>query len=288
MKIKQLFNQNKTVFSCEVFPPKKDSPIETIYKTLDGLQPIQPDYISVTFGAGGNVLNQPTGEIASIIQNEYHIPSVAHLTCLNYSKEEVATLLEQFQKAGIENILALRGDRNPDFAPKTDFRYASELITFIKERGDFNISAACYPEGHVESESLVQDILDLRKKVDAGADNLVSQLFFDNEDFYSFLDRAHCAGIDVPIQAGIMPVLNQKQVERMVSMCGSALPSKLTRMLSRYGENPEALRAAGIAYATEQISELIAAGVDGIHLYTMNNPEVATTIYNCVKSLLQA
>ncbi len=288
MKIKQLFQKNKTVFSCEVFPPKKDSPIETIYKTLDGLQPIQPDYISVTFGAGGNVLNQPTGEIASIIQNEYHIPSVAHLTCLNYSKEEVATLLEQFKNAGIENILALRGDRNPDFAPQTDFRYASELITFIKERGDFNISAACYPEGHVESETLVQDILDLRKKVDAGADNLVSQLFFDNEDFYSFLDRAHCAGVDVPIQAGIMPVLNQKQVERMVSMCGSALPSKLTRMLSRYGENPEALRAAGIAYATEQISELIAAGVDGIHLYTMNNPEVATTIYNCVKSLLQA
>ena len=286
MKIKDMFGKGKTIFSFEIFPPKKTSPIETIYETLDGLKDLNPAFISVTYGAGGNAADRTTCTIASDIKHKYGIESAAHLTCVNSTKADIETILGDFNSCGIENILALRGDINPEKPPKDDFRYASDLITFIKEHGDFGISGACYPEGHLNSETLADDILNLKKKVDAGAEHLMSQLFFDNSCFYSFLERAKIAGINVPIEAGIMPVVNKKQIERMVSMCGASLPSKFTKMMQRYENNPEALRDAGIAYAVDQIVDLISSGVDGIHLYTMNNPYVAKKISESISSLL--
>ena len=285
MHISQLFGKGRTVFSCEVFPPKATSPVDTIYRTLDGLKDIRPDFISVTFGAGGSQVNQTTREIAGIIQNQYHIPAMAHLTCVAAGRAEVDEMLAGLAEDGVENVLALRGDINPNVPPKTDFAHASDLVAYIREKGGFGISAACYPEGHVESPDLVSDIRHLKEKVDAGAQHLVSQLFFDNEDFFRFLERARIAGINVPIEAGIMPVLSKNSIRRMVSMCGASMPRKLTRILGRYGDHPEALREAGIAYAIDQISDLIAGGVDGIHLYTMNMPEVARQIADSLSSI---
>ena len=285
MRLAQLFGQGRTVFSCEVFPPKRDMPVDSIYTTLDGLKDIRPDFISVTFGAGGSQVNQTTHEIASIIQNRYHIPAMAHLTCVAAGRAEVDHLLAQLKGDGVENVLALRGDVNPDIPPKTDFAHASDLVAYIHALGDFGVSAACYPEGHLESPDLVSDIRHLKEKVDAGAQHLVSQLFFDNEDFFRFLERARIAGINVPIEAGIMPVLSQNSIRRMVSMCGASMPRKLTRILAKYGDHPEALREAGIAYAIDQISDLIAGGVDGIHLYTMNNPDVAKQIAGSISAI---
>ena len=285
MRLAQLFGQGRTVFSCEVFPPKRDMPVDSIYTTLDGLKDLRPDFISVTFGAGGSQVNQTTHEIASIIQNRYHIPAMAHLTCVAAGRAEVDHLLAQLKGDGVENVLALRGDVNPDIPPKTDFAHASDLVAYIHARGDFGVSAACFPEGHLESPDLVSDIRHLKEKVDAGAQHLVSQLFFDNEDFFRFLERARIAGINVPIEAGIMPVLSQNSIRRMVSMCGASMPRKLTRILAKYGDHPEALREAGIAYAIDQISDLIAGGVDGIHLYTMNNPDVARQIAGSISAI---
>ena len=286
MKIAELFGKGKTVFSCEVFPPKKTSPVDSIYKTLDGLKDIRPDFISVTYGAGGSsAVNQSTQEIASIIQNQYHITAMAHLTCVACTRGEAAELLAGLKRNGVENVLALRGDRNPDFPPKTDFLHADELVSFIHRRGDFGVSGACYPEGHPESPDMIHDIRYLKQKVDAGAQHLVSQLFFDNDDFYRFVERCRIAGINVPIEAGIMPVLNKGSIERMVSMCGASMPRKLTRILARYGDHPQAMRQAGMAYAIDQIADLIASGVDGVHLYTMNNPAVARQISDSVASI---
>lgn len=285
MKLCELFRQGRTVFSCEVFPPKKTAPVDSIYQTLDGMKDIHFDAISVTFGAGGSNVNQSTQEIASLIENQYHTPAMAHLTCVAAGREDVDRILDLLKANGVENILALRGDVNPDYPPKTDFKHASELISYIRERGDFGISAACYPEGHIESPDPVSDIRYLKEKVDAGAQHLVSQLFFNNDDFFRFLERARIAGIEVPIEAGIMPVLSAKSIQRMVSLCGASMPSKLTRILARYGDHPEALREAGIAYAIDQISDLIAGGVDGIHLYTMNNPDVARQIAGSISSI---
>lgn len=252
MKIKKMFKKG-TVFSFEIFPPKKTSSIETIYKTLEELKGLSPDFISVTFGAGGSSNNNASIEIAQKIKEEYGIESAVHLPCINYTKDEIVTILGELVDHGITNILALRGDINPDIKPKQDFRYASDLIEFIKKYGDFDIAGACYPEGHIETENIVTDVLNLKKKVDAGAEHLISQLFFDNDYFYSFLERTQIAGIDVPIEAGIMPVTNKSQIERMVSMCGASLPPKFAKMMQKYENNPEALRDAGIAYAIDQI-----------------------------------
>lgn len=286
MKISEMFGKGKTILSFEVFPPKKTMPVDTIYETLDGLKDLNPAFISVTYGAGGNSADRTTCEIAAAIKHKYGIESAAHLTCVNNSREDILKILGDFKECGVENILALRGDINPNVPPKDDFKYASELITFIKEHGSFGISGACYPEGHLDSENMVEDILNLKKKVDAGAEHLMSQLFFDNSCFYNFLEKARIAGVNVPIEAGIMPVTNKKSIERMVSMCGASLPPKFTKMMQRYENNPEALRDAGIAYAIDQIVDLISNGVDGIHLYTMNNPYVAGKISNAVSSLL--
>lgn len=286
MKIAEMFGKGKTILSFEVFPPKKTSGIETIYNTIEQLTDLKPAYISVTYGAGGNLANNSTCEIASAIKNKYNTEAMAHVTCVNCTKSDLETILSRFNDAGIENILALRGDINPDIPPKTDFRYASELVTFIKEHGDFGISGACYPEVHAEAPDMITDILNLKKKVDAGAETLVTQLFFENKAFYDFRDKARIAGINVPISAGIMPVTNKSQIERMVSMCGASLPQKFTKMIQKYEFNQEALIDAGIAYAADQIVDLISNGVEGIHLYTMNNPYVARKITEIIGKLL--
>ncbi len=286
MYISDLFKKDRTIFSFEVFPPKKTSSIETIYETLEGLSELKPDFISVTYGAGGNRSDSKTCQIASDIQEKYGILSAAHLTCVYNTKEDIDYILKELEEHGICNILALRGDINPDFPVKKDFKYASELVSYIKSRGDFHVSGACYPEGHGEADSLIDDIKNLKKKVEAGAEHLMSQLFFDNTHFYDFLEKARIAGIEVPIEAGIMPVVNKSQIERMVSMCGASLPVKFSKMMQKYEHQPEALRDAGIAYAIDQIVDLISNGVDGIHLYTMNNPYVAGKINDAVRSLL--
>ena len=282
--------QKRAVFSFEIFPPKRDMPIDTVYRTLDDLTDLAPDFISVTCGAGGSAdgSNRRTIEVASAIQNKYHREGIAHLPCIHFTRADVLSMLDELEKNGVRKILALRGDRVPDLTPKDDFAHASDLVAFIRAHAKdrFQIFAACYPEGHTEARDLDSDIQNLRKKVDAGVDRLISQLFFDNEYFYEFLDKARKAGITVPVEAGIMPVTNKKQIERMVTLCGATLPRKFQRVLAKYESQPEALREAGIAFATEQIVDLLAHGVDGIHLYTMNNPYVARKISESIRTLL--
>ncbi len=284
MKTADLFKR-KTVLSYEVFPPKPTSPIETIYNTINELKTLSPDFISVTYGAGGGKNTHSTFQIASTIKS-YGIESVAHLACIGLKKEDVSAKLAELQSLGIDNILALRGDLPDGEYTPGDFPYASDLVSYIKGYGDFNVLAACYPEGHIEAKSKVEDIQNLKIKVDAGADHLISQLFFDNEYFYAFLERCQLAGITAPIEAGIMPVTNKKQIERMTSLCGATVPRKFLSMMNRYEDNPTALRDAGIAYAVDQIVDLIAQGVGGIHLYTMNNPYIARKIHEAIHSLI--
>lgn len=280
--------KEKVTLSFEVFPPKRTDSVEKIYSTLDALKKLNPDFISVTYGAGGSKNCKTTLDIASSIKNKYGIESVAHLPGIGLKKEDVLLQLEDLKKEGIENILALRGDIPAQECPKGDFTYASDLISFIKEHGDFNIIAACYPEGHSESESILEDLTNLKKKVDAGAEQLITQLFFDNDYFYKFRERCLVAGIHVPIEAGIMPVVNKRQIENMASLCGATIPTKFVTMMKRYENNPIAMRDAGIAYAIDQIVDLVAQGVDGIHLYIMNNPYVAEKIYEAVHRLIAA
>ena len=287
------FNK-KTICSFEVFPPKKTMPIDTIFSTLDELKGLQPDFISVTFGAGGSENCNNSVEIAKHIKNVCGVESVIHMPALNMTKADAQFVLEQFQQAGIENILALRGDKVEGKKPANEFLHASDLISFIKDfdskRKDgkqFKIFGACYPELHPQSKDVFDDIDYLKQKVDAGASHLLSQLFFDNDQFYRFLERCQIKGINVPIEAGIMPATNKKSIERMVSMTNAVLPKKFTDMMDRYADHPEAIRDAGIAYAIEEIVDLVTHGVSGIHLYTMNNPLVARKIYEATKSLFE-
>lgn len=284
MKIKDIFAK-KTVFSFEVFPPKSTSSVDVIYRTLDELGDLNPDFISVTYSAGGSGNSALAFDITEKIRSMGIIP-VLHLPCINYTKEQIDNTLTEAKSRGIENILALRGDINPDIPPVEDFRYASDLITYIKSKGDFDIAGACYPEGHPDAENLDMDIENLKIKVESGADHLISQLFFDNEYFYNFRDKAVKAGINVPVEAGIMPVTNKKQIERMVTTCGASLPHKFVKIMQKYEHNPEALRDAGIAYAINQIVDLLASNVDGIHLYTMNNAYVAKKINDAVSGII--
>ena len=282
--------RQRAIFSFEIFPPKREMPMDTVYRTLDELTDLEPDFISVTCGAGGSAdgSNHRTIEVASAIQNKYHREGIAHLPCIHFSRADVLAMLDELEANGVQKILALRGDRVPDLTPKEDFHHASDLIAFIRAHAKdrFQIFAACYPEGHIEAPDLDTDIGNLRKKVDAGVDRLISQLFFDNAFFYDFLNKARKAGINVPVEAGIMPVTNKKQIERMVTLCGATLPRKFQRVLAKYESQPEALREAGIAFATEQIVDLLAHGVDGIHLYTMNNPYIARKISESIRTLL--
>lgn len=285
MKISEIYAQKKNVLSFEIFPPKKDDELKNIEPTLDVLAELQPDYISVTFGAGGSSNNNKTIALAKKIKENYKIEPVVHLTGMCYSRAEIDEFAKQIAAEGIENVLALRGDYNPNVPAKDDFKYASELIAYLKETTSFCIAGACYPEDHPNSPDHVSEMINLKKKVDAGADLLLSQLFFDNENYYKFIEDCKIAGINVPITPGIMPVINEKQIRRMVDTCGANLNDKLERILRCFGDKPEALYSAGMNYATGQVIDLLANGMDGIHLYSMNNPEVAKQICNEVRSL---
>ncbi|NLK77680.1 MAG: methylenetetrahydrofolate reductase [NAD(P)H] [Clostridiales bacterium] len=286
MKVESIFREKRPVISFEIFPPKRDTELKNIDGTLEILSRLNPDFISVTFGAGGSATNNKTIALAKKIKDQYGITPIVHLTCLNYSKSEIDEILSELNQNGIENVLALRGDRNPDIEPKKEFHYATDLVKYIKAHGNFDVSGACYPEGHLEAENMVADIHHLREKVDAGASHLISQLFFDNNMFYSFQEKAKLAGINVPIEAGIMPVINKAQIERMVNLCGASLPEKFRRIMDKYENDKEALFDAGMAYAVNQIVDLLAHDVDGIHIYTMNNTRVAEEICKRIEHLI--
>ena len=288
MKISELYKQKSTLLSFEIFPPKKESSLETVYKTIEELKDLEPDFISVTYGAGGTSKDM-TVEIAKKIKNDYNIETLAHLTCIASTVEGTEKIADELHANGIDNILALRGDfpedPNFDFPDPLHYTYAKDLIKQLKKREHISIGAACYPEGHLECENKIQDIKYLREKVEAGSDFLISQLFFDNELFFRFMEQLDLAGVNIPVSAGIMPVLNSKQIYRIQKLSGASLPKKFKRILDKYEHNPEALKEAGEAYALEQIIDLMAWGVDGIHLYTMNKAETARKIAESIKSI---
>ena len=286
MNIGKLFSKKKTVYAFEIFPPKKQSSIDTVYDTLEALGDLSPDYISVTYGAGGSVRNNKTAELADMIKSKLKIEPLAHLTCVNSTREEIDIILENLKELQVQNILALRGDISPDGALPEDFHHACDLIRYIKEHSDFNIAAACYPEKHLEAGSMDEDIQYLKEKTDLGVGHLISQLFFDNGNFYRFLDKIRQKGISVPVEAGIMPITSAAQIEKMTNMCGALVPEQCRKMIERYGDDHVAMRDAGIIYATNQIMDLVANGVDGVHIYTMNNPYVARKITLSIGSLL--
>jgi methylenetetrahydrofolate reductase (NADPH) len=281
MRIVELFKAKKPVISFEIFPPKLDTPIESIFDALDQFKALSPDFISVTYGAGGSAKDR-TIEIASKIKNEFSIESMAHFTCVGHSKEEIDKLLISLHENKLENILALRGDppmNQPDFDfSKNVFEYANELISYIRKNNDFCIAAAAYVEGHVNSKRIKDDLIYLKQKVDTGVDFLVTQLFFENRNFYDFLDKTAWVGINCPITAGIMPVFKADQIKKMASLCGASIPGKLILLMDKYGGNDEDMRKAGIEYASMQIRDLIDNGVDGIHLMTMNRPKSSREI----------
>lgn len=284
--MKEFIRAGKPTLSFEIFPPKGAGDLSSIFSTVDALASLAPDLISVTYGAGGTS-RENTAEIASAIQNRYGIPALAHLTCVGCTEPEMDKILADLKQRGVKNILALRGDL-AEGDTLYDFRYASDLVSFIKNRYGFNIFAACYPEKHIEANSIEDDLRHLEDKTLRGADVLISQLFFDNDAFFSFLERARENGIKAPIVAGIMPITSAVQINKMVSLCGASAPDPVQRIIKAYGHNAMAMKEAGIAYATNQIVGLLARGVDGIHLYTMNQPDIAKRIAENIRGILFA
>jgi len=273
MKIKEFYQGNNPVLSLEIFPPGINYPLESIFDTLDKLTKLEPSFISVTYGAGGSNRAR-TVEIASRIKKQYGMESLAHLTCVGHSRAEVDTILDSLIAEGIDNIMALRGDLPADdanFDPGSqDYHYAVELIRDARNKCNFGIAAAAYPEGHPESRRLSEDIVNLKQKVDAGVDILITQLFFDNRIYYDFVERCERVGIYIPIIPGIMPVLNAKQIKRMIYLGGASIPAKLLKLVDRYENEPAEMEKAGIEYASQQIEDLLDNHVPGVHLYTMN------------------
>lgn len=273
MRLDDLFAGKKPVLSLEIFPPKADYPLDSVFTTLDGLQHLAPDFISITYGAGGSTTGRSL-EIAQRVRGQYGITAVAHLTCVHASRREIAAVLARLHGGGVENILALRGDPpregQPFLPPADGYGHASDLIAHIHALGGFCVAAAAYPEGHPESPDWEQELYYLEQKVAQGVSLLITQLFFDNALFYRLLAAVRARGITVPVTAGIMPVFGAAQIKRLTTLCGATVPPSLARLLVRYGDDPVALREAGIEYACAQINDLLAHGVDGIHLYTMN------------------
>ena len=286
MRINELFKNKKPVIAFELFPPKPNVPLDTIYEHLGQFEALKPDYMSVTYGAGGSHKGR-TLEIAARIKNIHKIESMAHFTCVGHAKEDIDTMLASMHEMGLENILALRGDtpeNQPDFdMSKNVYSYAFKLVRHIRKINNFCIAAAAYVEGHVDSQKLSEDLIHLREKVDAGADFLITQLFFDNRLFYDFMDKAHAAGISCPVAAGIMPIFKSEQIKSITAKSGCSIPAKLVLMMDKYQDNPEDLRKAGIEFAILQIRDLIKNGVDGIHLYTMNRPKSTAEIMQGVR-----
>ncbi len=284
--IHELFTQKKPVLSFEVFPPKKDGEFDAAFEVLDALSALSPDFISVTYGAGGSK-SKKTIEIASYIQNKLQIPALSHLTCVGCKKADLMDVIKDLSANNLSHVLALRGDRPKDMTDEQynsrDFLYATDMIEFLKAETKINIAGACYPEKHYESFSKESDLLHLKEKQDAGAQFLISQLFFDNDYFYDFRERAAKKGITIPISTGIMPITTAKQIGTTVSLSGSAVPKALADIIATYGESPEDMRKAGIDYAIRQIRDLKENGVDGIHIYTMNKPKMAAEIVEGIK-----
>lgn len=286
MKIKELFKQKQPTISFEVFPPNKIYTLEKVYEVIDELSLLKPDFMSVTYGAGGST-RRNTVDIASKIKNINNIEALAHLTCIGATKKEIDEILKDLNKNNIENIMALRGDIPQECENKIgEFSHANNLIKYIKENGNFSIGGAFYPEGHQETNDLL-DLFNLKTKVDSGTDFLISQIFFENEKFYEFKEKLGKLNIKTPLIAGVMPITNGKQIRRITSMCGCSIPEKLKKILDRYEDNPIAMREAGIAYAMEQIIELISDDVAGIHIYTMNRVEASKKIMENIGNILR-
>ena len=286
MKIKELFKQKQPTISFEVFPPNKIYTLEKVYEVIDELSLLKPDFMSVTYGAGGST-RRNTVDIASKIKNINNIDALAHLTCIGATKKEIDEILKDLNKNNIKNIMALRGDIPQECENKIgEFSHANDLIKYIKEYGDFSIGGAFYPEGHQETNDLL-DLFNLKTKVDSGTDFLISQIFFENEKFYEFKEKLGKLNIKTPLIAGVMPITNGKQIRRITSMCGCSIPEKLKKILDRYEDNPIAMREAGIAYAMEQIIELISDDIAGIHIYTMNRVEASKKIMENIGNILR-
>ncbi len=289
MQIKDIFDKKKLTLSFEVFPPKQQGNLDTLAQKIKSLAALNPDFISVTCGAGGSTKDQ-TLEVSKMVADNGSL-SLTHFTCVNSSKEKIVQTMQEMKAAGIKNVLALRGDipqgMTEEEATRGGYKHADELTAVLKQEG-FCVGGACYPEGHPESANRIEDIELLKRKVDAGADFLTTQMFFDNDMLYSFLYRLEAAGIHLPVLAGIMPITAVTQIPKMIKLSNAFIPRKLLAICDRFGDSPAALRQAGIAYATDQIIDLISNGIRGVHIYTMNKPEIAQAILENVNDIIAA
>lgn len=289
MRISDILRTDRRAVSFEFFPPKDDAGFASLFATIEALKGLDPSYVSVTYGAGGST-RRKTVELVKRIKHEIGIESMAHLTCVGANRDEIGSVLDDLAAAGLDNVLPLRGDPpkgESDFVPTPGgFRYANELVAFIRERHSFCLGGACYPEKHPEAPSAEADLDNLKRKVDAGVDFLITQLFFDNDDYLRFRERAVGAGVRAPILAGIMPILNVKQIKRFTRMCGASLPNALRKKIEAVEDDAEAVRQVGIYHATRQCEDLLRDGVPGIHFYTLNRSTATRAIYQSIKSLL--
>lgn len=286
MKIIDILKQDQITLSFEVFPPKKIETYDSVQAATEGVAALHPSFMSVTYGAGGGT-SEFTLNIAKNIRDKYGVEVLPHLTCVSSTKAHVHAMIQKFKEYGFENVMALRGDIPEGGAPYDDYHYASELVADIKAQGDFCIGGACYPDGHVECAHKDDDIKNLKRKVEAGVDFLTTQMFFDNAEFFNFLYRLREQDIRVPVLAGIMPITNQKQLGRSVALSGTTVPTRFKEIVDKFGDHPEAMKQAGIIYATEQIVDLIANDVKHIHVYSMNKPDVAAAIQRNLCEILK-
>jgi len=286
MLISEILNKKETTVSCEIFPPKSGTELEKSFLIAGKIASLKPDFISVTCGAGANK-DSYTEKLAQHIE-ETNVPALAHVTCVSASKEDILAVLDDYANNGIKNVLALRGDLPKDRQQPEHgyYTHANELVATIKARGGFCVGGACYPEGHLESANQDEDIINLKQKADAGCDFLITQMFFDNSLLYKFLYKLSLKNIEIPVIAGIMPVTNSGQIRRIIELSGTVLPSRFKNILDKFGKNPDAMKQAGIAYATEQIIDLAANNIRGIHIYTMNKPDIASQIMNNLSYIL--
>ena len=289
MKIIDILNKKNMSLSFEVFPPKKESSFESVVKATEEIAACHPAFMSVTYGAGGGT-SRYTMEIAKNIKEKYDVPSLAHLTCVSSSREVVHQKIEEMKEMGIKNVMALRGDLTPELEnsdPSTwEYKHATELVQELKERGDFCIGVACYPEVHPESINQKDDLLHIKEMVDAGADFLTTQMVFDNNLFFNFMYKIREVGVTCPVIPGIMPITNANQVERAIKLSGSFMPQRFKSLVDYFGNDPDAMKQAGIAYATDQIIDLYANGITNVHVYSMNKPDVAKAIMNNLSDIL--
>lgn len=285
MKIIDILKQDQITLSFEVFPPKKIESYDSVQAATEGVAALHPSFMSVTYGAGGGT-SEFTLNIAKNIRDKYGVEVLPHLTCVSSTKEHVHAMIQKFKEYGFENVMALRGDIPEGGAPYDDYHYASELVADIKAQGDFCIGGACYPDGHVECAHKDDDIKNLKRKVEAGVDFLTTQMFFDNHLLYNFLYKIREAGITVPVIPGIMPITNANQVQRAIKLSGSFMPQRFKSLVDRFGDDPAAMKQAGIAYATDQIIDLYANGITNVHVYSMNKPDVAAKIQGNLSDIL--